>query len=96
MGSKEELDGFIDECIRRSVEKGHHPTRFMSMRERYGTMNAIVRLVESSDEQSGFIKARELDLIPWCLESAVIRFKDQFGKKTLAYAVARLDGRFFR
>lgn len=95
MTAEIELEDFIDEGIRRSVANGYHPTRFMNMRDRYGTRNAITKLVETADEQSGFVRARELWLIPWCLESAVVKFNGQFSKKTLAYAIARLDGSLF-
>jgi hypothetical protein len=95
MTTRQELEAFIDESITQSVEKRHRPSRFIEMRDRDGTMNAIVKLVETSDEQSGFVKAKELGLIDWCLETAVVKFQDQFSRRTLAYALARLDGRLF-
>ena len=88
------LDQFIDESIRQSRLKGYSPTAFMRMRASHGTVEAIRRLVQSSDKQSGFVKLRTLDLLDWSSEAAVLRFPDEpgFTRETVAYAKARLDG----
>lgn len=88
------LDQFVDELIKRAAPKGYSPTIFMRMRENYGTVTAIQKLVETSEPQSGFRRLQKLGMTEWCLESAVVRFPDQFTRKTLEYARARLDGVF--
>ena len=90
------LDQFIDESIARSASKGYFPTTFIDMRQKHGTVGAIRRLVETSEIQSGFNRMRDLGMPEWSLEAAVCRFPDHegFTKKTLAYAQARLDGKF--
>lgn len=88
------LDQFIDESIRQSRLKGYSPTAFMRLRATYGTVEAVRRLVQSSDKQSGFVKMRTLDLLGWSLEAAVLRFPHEpgFTRETATYAKARLDG----
>ena len=68
----------------------HHPTRFIGMRQRYKTVAAIERLVKTTDEQSGFRKARDLGLLPWSLEQAVLNFPQLFSRETRDYAEFRL------
>jgi len=46
------LESFIDETIRLSRENGYHPTAFLTMRQRLGTVKAISKLVESGDIQA--------------------------------------------
>lgn len=87
------LDQFIDEMIEKARPFSYSPTTFMSMRDKYGTVSAIKRLVETSEPQSGFRRLREIGLSDWCLESAVIKFPNEFTKKTIEYARARLDGK---
>ncbi len=88
------LDQFVDELIRRARPRGYTPTTFMRMRAEYGTASAIRRLVETSEAQSGFHRLRELGMSDWCLEAAVLKFPDQFTKRTIDYARARLAGIF--
>ena len=89
-----DIEEFVNEGIRRSNEKGYFPTKFMQMRSELGTVEAIRRLVETSEPQSGFKKMRALGLSDWTMEAAVIRYPDQqgFSEKTFTYAQARLDG----
>lgn len=84
------LESFIDECIRKSVSHGHLPTVFQRMRTDHGTVVAISKLVESSELQSGFLKARELGILDWTLEAAVLRFPDEFSLLSREYAGFRL------
>jgi hypothetical protein len=42
-----ELEAFIDEGIKLSIERGYHPTIFVGMRHARGTIDAIERLVQS-------------------------------------------------
>lgn len=73
-----DLESFIDETIRRSRDYGYHPTTFIGMRQRYGTVTAISRLVISGDIQSGFKKLVALNLREWTIENAVMKFPDEF------------------
>jgi len=80
--------------IKRAAARGYHPTTFMRMRQDYGTALAIRRLVETSEPQSGFRRLKELGLSEWCLESAVLKFPNEFKEhKTREYACARLEGK---
>lgn len=89
------LDEFIDESIRRSRAKGYHPSIFIDMRQKFGAIAATKRLVETSEPQSGFKRLKQLGLLDWSLEAAVLKFPNEFpDKKTQEYAKARLDGIF--
>lgn len=59
------LEAFIDEGIRISRQNEYHPTVFIGMRERLGTVPAISQLVE-------------LGLLDWTIEAAVTKFPDEF------------------
>jgi len=88
------LEEFVNEGIRRAREKDYHPTTFLRMRDDYGTVSAIKRLVETGERQSGFQRLKQLGLLDWSLEAAVLRFPEEpgFTKTTATYAKARLDG----
>ena len=91
MASRDELDTFIDESIRQSIAKGYHPTAFMQMRERWGTKEAIRRLVVSGETQSGFRRLKDLNLLQWSIENAVLKFPTDFSKGVCEAAQFRLD-----
>jgi hypothetical protein len=84
------LEAFIDETIRVSREHGYHPTVFIGMRARHGTIPAITQLVESGDIQTGFKRLKDLGLIDHTIEAAVIRFADEFSRQTRECAEFRL------
>jgi hypothetical protein len=86
------LDQFVDEGIRRGSAAGYHPTVFLRMRQDYGTKQAIERIVKTSKPQSGFRRMKDLGLLEWTLESAVLKFPEQFSSHAGTYAKARLDG----
>ena len=67
------LEAFIDESIRVSVANGYTPTIFQRMR-RGGTVEAIERLVKSGDIQSGFKRLKQLGLLQWTIEAAILQF----------------------
>lgn len=77
-----QLEAFIDETIRVSREHGYHPTIFIGMRARHGTIRAITKLVESGDIQSGFKRLEALGLVDHTIEAAVVRFADEFPRQT--------------
>ncbi len=80
MGNVDELESFIDETIRRAAAKRYTLTKFMQMRDRWGTVEAIRRLVVGGDIQSGLKRLVELDLVEYFIEAAVLKFPTHFGK----------------
>lgn len=85
-----ELEAFIDETIRVSREHSYHPTIFIDMRARLGTIPAITQLVESGDIQSGFRRLEALGLVDHTIEAAVVCFPDQFSRQARECAEFRL------
>jgi hypothetical protein len=74
----DDLEAFIDESIRRSIRAGYHPTIFIGMRARHGTVEAITKLVQSGEIQSGFEKLRQLGMLEWSIEAAILKFPGRF------------------
>jgi hypothetical protein len=85
-----DLEAFIDHTIKVAREKAYHPTVFIDMRARHGTVAAISRLVESGDVQSGFRRLRKLGLLDATIEAAVLKFPDEFSARTRECAEFRL------
>jgi hypothetical protein len=73
-----ELEAFIDEMLELAKARGYIPAIFKGMRRQCGTNDAIERLVQSGDTQSGFKRLRQLDLLDCTIESAVIKFPNEF------------------
>jgi len=86
-----ELEAFIDEGIKRAIERGYHPTVFTGMRHKSGTIDAIERLVQSPDIQTGFNRLHQLNLLDWTIEAAVIRFPSEFSNNAQQCAKWRLQ-----
>jgi hypothetical protein len=86
-----ELDAFIDETIRRARQHGYHPTTFIAMRARHGTVHAIEKLVQTGDVQSGFRRLKELGLSDWSIEAAVLKYPNRFSKAARQCADFRLN-----
>jgi hypothetical protein len=84
------LEAFIDEALRLSKARGYIPTIFVGMRHQLGTIDAIERLVQSGDLQSGFKRLKQLGLIDWTIESVVIRFAAEFSNNARQCAEWRL------
>lgn len=84
------LEAFIDETIKLAQQKGYHPTTFIAMRKRHRTVPAISRLVVSGEIQSGFKRLRELGLLDWSIEAAVMKFPEEFNREVLEAAEWRL------
>ena len=85
-GMSKALEDFIDETIRRSRERGYHPTAFMEMRNRWGTKGAIERLVIAGDIQSGFKRLKGLNMLEWTIEAAVLNFPEAFTNREVRAA----------
>ena len=89
--ASEELENFINEMIKLAKAKNYAPTIFMRMREEYGTIQSITQLVESGEIQSGFKKLKEIGLLHMTIESAVLKFPEEFSKDAIVCAKFRLD-----
>ena len=86
-----ELEAFVNEGIRLSKERGYNPAIFVGMRHQFGTIDAIERLVQSGELQSGFKRLKQLGLIDWTIESAVISFAAEFSNNARQCAEWRLQ-----
>jgi hypothetical protein len=84
------LEAFIDEGIEHSKVRGYNPTIFIGMRQQHGTIEAIERLVQSGDNQSGFKRLQQLKLFEWTIEAAVTKFPNEFGRHARKCAEWRL------
>ena len=84
------IDNVIDVCRRH----GYNPASFVRMREYYGTVEAIGRCIADSPAQSGFNRLRELKVLDWSLEAAVLKFPDEFSddvKKRARWRIERAE-----
>jgi len=87
----DELDAFVDEGIRVAIKNRYDPTVFQGMRARHGTVGAIEKLVLSGEIQSGFKRLRDLGLLEWSIETAVLKFPGRFSRNAQECAKFRLD-----
>jgi len=90
MTQSDELEAFIEESLQRSSEKGYPATVFRRMRRDHGTVEAIERLVQTGDIQSGFKQLVKLNMREWTIEAAVLRFPGRFTKNAWDCAQFRL------
>jgi hypothetical protein len=84
------VEAFIDETIERAKQRGYNPTVFQGMRRQHGTLLAIEKLVQSGETQSGFKRLKELNLLDWSIEAAVVKFPSEFSRNALECAEWRL------
>ena len=91
MAINSELEAFINESVRISIENGYHPTAFLEMRSRYGTVGAMDRLMQSGEIQSGFKRLEALGLLEWSVEAAVLGFPGEFSRGVREAAEWRLS-----
>ena len=89
--ASQELEAFIEEGHRRAVARGYPNTGFMQMRARYGTIEAITRLVKRGEIKSGLRRMIELDLADWTIDAAVANFPKCFPPEVRAAAQWRLS-----
>jgi hypothetical protein len=85
------LEAFIDEAIKLAKECGYNPTKFIGMRRQYGPLDAMERLVQSGDIQSGFRRFNRLNLLGWTIESAITKFPTEFSRNARQCAEWRLQ-----
>jgi len=84
------LEAFLAEAHQRCIMAGWHPTIFDRMKNRYGTVPAITKLMESGTIQTGLDRCVELGLADWSLEKAVIKHPSLFTAATVKCAEWRL------
>jgi hypothetical protein len=84
------LEAFIDESIKLAKAHGYNPTVFQGMRRQHGTLQAIEKLVQSGEVQSGFKRLKQLGLLEWSIESAVTKFPTEFTRHARECAEWRL------
>jgi hypothetical protein len=85
-----DLDSVVDSALKQFSALGYVPTYFMQMRTRWGTKEAIERLVVSGEIQSGIERLKRLDLLDLSLEATVLRFPKIFRKDIQEAAKFRL------
>jgi hypothetical protein len=93
------LEAFVDEGLQLMAERHYYPTVFIRMREQYGSISAIERLVVSGEVQSGFHRLQRLRMLEWSMEAAVGRFPDRFtqtARDCAAFRLAHVDDRQLR
>ena len=84
------LEAFVDTLIKLAKEHEYNPTIFQGMRRQYGTVDAIEKLVQSGDVQSGFKRLKQLGLLEWSIEAAVVKFPTEFSSNARQCADWRL------
>jgi hypothetical protein len=86
------LEVWVDESIRRSQARGYHPTDFIAMRDRHGTVPAMERLMQSGQIQSGLVRLNALGMAQeWSVEAGILRFPQRFTLSAREAAQFRLD-----
>ena len=87
-----ELEAFIDEGLRLARERGFPNIGFVQMRHRYGTMEAVTRLVTTGEVKSGLVRMIELGLKDWTIDFAVAeKFSEHFPPPVQEAAAWRLS-----
>jgi hypothetical protein len=86
------LEVWVEQSIQQSQSKGYHPSEFIRMRERHGTVKAMGRLMQAGQIQSGLVRLKELGMAEdWSVEAGILKFPDRFTKKERDAARFRLD-----
>lgn len=92
MHGTDPLDAWVDESIARSRARNYHPTIFIRMRERYGTEQAMEKIVRSGVMQSGFIRLKHLGMAEdWSIEAGILLFRERFTQDAQNCAQFRLE-----
>jgi hypothetical protein len=84
------LAAFVDELIRRAAKARILSGRLMKIRAQYGTVEAVSRLVQSGDVQGGFKRLKQLGMLEWMIESAVLKFPEGIFTRNRASAAFRI------
>ena len=88
--ASEALEEFVNEMIKRSAKKKHYLPRFKKMRKLLNTKRAIAKLMVSSKVQYGFEQLVKNELLDWTLESAVLKFQNEFSPDIVECARFRI------
>lgn len=93
MSDEEKLNLFIKQLLKNAKEQDYYPSQLMIMiaRENGDQAKAISKLVKSTNIQTGFSRLKELGLLDWSVESAVLKFPSLFTKEEQVYAEFRLS-----
>lgn len=67
-----DFETYIDGAIKKMNSLGYKPTYFMQMRNDYGAIQAIKRLIHDPRPQGGFLKLHELGHPELTMESIVL------------------------
>ena len=78
MSGSAELEKFIEVAIEQSIQIGYTPHVFCRMRRQHGTVEAMKKLVASSEIQCGFKRLKELNRLELSIEAAILKFPDEF------------------
>ncbi len=70
---------------------GEYASRTRQMLDRYGHINALARIVESPDLQSGFKALRDRNRLDQTFEAVVVGFPNEFSPQAVQAAQWRLD-----
>ena len=89
-GRADPLEAFVDESLQLFATRGYHPHEFIRMREQYGTVDAVERLVRSGEIQSGFKRLQGLRMLDRSMEGTVQRFPERFTSEALECANFRI------
>jgi hypothetical protein len=85
-----DLEAYADTMLHRAAEKGFRPTVLIRLRETYGTVRAFSKLFRTDDIESGFRQMKQLGLIEWSIEAAVVKFSREFDQVDVDLARRRL------
>jgi hypothetical protein len=92
MQHSDPLEAWVDESIQRAQTRDYHPTEFISMRQRHGTVPAMERLMKSGQIQSGLVRLKELGMAEeWSVEAGILRFPTRFTRAARDAAQGRLE-----
>lgn len=70
---------------------GEYASRTRQMLERYGYVEALTRIVQSADLQTGFRALRDSGRLADSFEAVVVNFAAEFDRQAVAAARWRLD-----
>ena len=70
---------------------GEYASRTRQMLDRHDYINALTRIVESPDLQSGFRALRDRGQLDLTFEAVVVQYANEFSQQTVQAAQWRLD-----
>jgi hypothetical protein len=88
--ASKDLEVFLDKAHAVCVKQGMKPKVFEPMRQRYGTLEAIRKIVTKGVLQDFLVEMQKLGIARYSLEAAVLKFPNEFDAETIACARWRL------